>query len=88
MAYEGELVKLANGRWARFQHVSLVGAKLNPWDSALLVAVELDERYQKMLDEAARDLDFTERSQTPQKLRLEADGEGEFAVMLEEATVH
>lgn len=57
MAYDGELVKMANGRWARFQRCQVY----RPGDEAasetmMLIAVELDERYQKLLEEAADSL--------------------------------
>ena len=34
MAYEGELVKMENGRWARFQRCSIVNAGHQPTSSA------------------------------------------------------
>ena len=39
MAYEGELVKLGNGRWARFSQVKVDGTVQ---ESSILVAVELE----------------------------------------------
>lgn len=45
MAYSGELVKMSNGRWARFQQC-VVGED----DPPLLVAVELEDKYQELLD--------------------------------------
>ena len=47
MADIGELVKLGDGRWARYQQCEISGTGL-----AILVAVELDERTQRMLDAA------------------------------------
>ena len=56
MADIGELVKLGDGRWARYQQCAVNGAGL-----CILVAVELDERTQRLLDAAefssARELD-------------------------------
>jgi hypothetical protein len=43
----GELVKLGDGRWARFQQCEVSGTGLS-----ILVAVELDERTQRLLDAA------------------------------------
>jgi len=43
----GELVKLGDGRWARYQQCAVNGAGLS-----ILVAVELDERTQRLLDAA------------------------------------
>lgn len=90
MAYDGELVKLENGRWARFSHLDVVGVGLNPWNSAILVAVELEERYQDLLDDAARHLDSkSEGTTSPRRqLRLESDAHGQMAVRFAEATVH
>ena len=47
----GELVKLGDGRWARYQQCPVV-ADGRPSGLALLVAVELDERTQRLLDAA------------------------------------
>jgi len=43
----GELVKLGDGRWARYQQIAVTGTGLS-----ILVAVELDDRTQRMLDAA------------------------------------
>jgi hypothetical protein len=43
----GELVKLGDGRWARYQQLEISGTGLS-----ILVAVELDERTQRLLDAA------------------------------------
>jgi len=52
----GELVKLGDGRWARYQQIEVSGTGLS-----ILVAVELDDRTQRLLDAAefrsALDLD-------------------------------
>jgi len=47
----GELVKLGDGRWARYQQCPVVSDG-RPSGIALLVAVELDERTQRLLDAA------------------------------------
>ena len=47
MADIGELVKLGDGRWARYQQLAVSGTGLS-----ILVAVELDDRTQRMLDAA------------------------------------
>jgi hypothetical protein len=51
MAYEGELVKMENGRWAKFTRCWLYssdgsGTSLPP----VLIAVELDEEAQQALE--------------------------------------
>ena len=51
MADVGELVKLGDGRWARYQQCPVV-AEGHGSGLALLVAVELDERTQRLLDAA------------------------------------
>lgn len=49
MADVGELVKLGDGRWARYQQCPVVtDGRLG--GLAMLVAVELDERTQRLLD--------------------------------------
>jgi hypothetical protein len=50
MAYEGELVKLENGRWARFQRCLVQGAAVEAAEhTSILVAVELDDAQQSLL---------------------------------------
>jgi hypothetical protein len=57
MAYDGELVKMANGRWARFQRCQVYRPGVEDAGATMmLIAVELDERYQKLLDEVADSL--------------------------------
>lgn len=48
MADIGELVKLGDGRWARYQQCAVSGNG----GLSILVAVELDERTQRLLDAA------------------------------------
>ena len=45
----GELVKLGDGRWARYQQCAVDGPA---GGLSILVAVELDERTQRLLDAA------------------------------------
>lgn len=57
MAYDGELVKMANGRWARFQRCQVYRPGVeDAGETMMLIAVELDERYQRMLEEVADSL--------------------------------
>jgi len=57
MAYDGELVKMANGRWARFQRCQVYRPGVDDaGETMMLIAVELDERYQRLLDEASDSL--------------------------------
>jgi hypothetical protein len=57
MAYDGQVVKLEDGRWARFEHRTVLGARQGSWDGAILVAVEVDDACQKMLDAAEASLE-------------------------------
>ena len=57
MAYDGELVKMANGRWARFQRCQVYRPGVeDAGETMLLIAVELDERHQQLLDQVADSL--------------------------------
>ncbi|HYO56474.1 hypothetical protein [Archangium sp.] len=57
MAYDGELVKMANGRWARFQRCQVYRPGVeDAGETMMLIAVELDERYQLLLNEVADSL--------------------------------
>lgn len=74
MAYDGELVKMENGRWARFQRCTVyrTGEQPEADKTMLLIAVELEERYQQLLDEVAGSLaDYRHRG-IPVQVRLEA----------------
>jgi hypothetical protein len=62
----GELVKLGDGRWARYQQCAVSG----PGGLAILVAVELDERTQRLLD-AAEFGSALEPEEAPAAPRLE-----------------
>lgn len=63
MADIGELVKLGDGRWARYQQLEVSGTGLS-----ILVAVELDARTQRLLDAAefGTALDLDEAREEPQ----------------------
>ena len=52
MAYEGELVKLGNGRWAKFRQCPCEGAEQAANTDTILVAVELDDEAQALLSAA------------------------------------
>lgn len=58
MAYEGELVKLGNGRWARFQRCPIQNpGHLEFEQTSILVAVELDDEQQTLLRAAEDSLE-------------------------------
>lgn len=79
MAYEGELVKLQDGRWARFQRLSV--ATPDGHASTMLVAVELESRFQRMLDDAQGELWDNHRAPAPVRMSLEADGSVQLSDM-------
>lgn len=81
MAFEGELVKLSNGRWARFQRCQVAAAE--GYQTSLLVAVELSDRYQQMLDEAHGEL--LEARRAPLRMSLDPNANGELSLHLSEA---
>jgi len=72
MAYDGELVKMENGRWARFQRCTVYRAGVeNAGETMLLIAVELEERYQRMLEEAAGSLAEYREQGIPVHMRMD-----------------
>lgn len=82
MAYEGELVKMANGKWARFQQLRISNAGHQDSDEVtILVAVELDEANQDLLAEA-------EASLTSFRREEDAYAEGPVPTAEEQAAVH
>ncbi|MDC0713911.1 hypothetical protein POL68_35930 [Stigmatella sp. ncwal1] len=77
MAYDGELVKMENGRWARFQRCRMFrpdGADAG--ETMLLIAVELDERYQGLLDEVEDSLAQYRRQGIPVQVQMHPDAQG------------
>lgn len=86
MAYEGELVKMENGRWARFQRCVIANSgQQDSGEMALLVAVELDDHYQDLLSAAEESLDEYRRRGIPVHLRLDPEGQGKLSVSFESA---
>lgn len=63
MAYVGELVKMENGRWARFSRLKIANAGHpdSDQDTTILVAVELDQANQELLREAEEALEVYRR---------------------------
>ncbi|WP_223642711.1 hypothetical protein [Corallococcus sp. EGB] len=77
MAYDGELVKMQNGRWARFQRCQVYRPGVtDAGETMLLIAVELEERYQQLLDEAADSLAEYRSQGVPVQVRLAPDAQG------------
>jgi len=77
MATEGELVKLANGRWARYRQLPVYAGEA-PGALTLLAAVELDEHTQELLGEAEASLDAYRLRGFEMDLRLDPDGNVRF----------
>ena len=77
MAYDGELVKMANGRWARFQRCQVCrpGAEATGEKTMMLIAVELDEHYQRLLDEVADSLAEYRQRGIPVQAQLDAQAQ-------------
>ena len=80
MAFEGELVKLSNGRWARFQRCRVTDA--GAYQPTVLVAVELDAKYQQMLDEVHGEL--LESKRAPVRMSLDPNESGELSLQVSE----
>ena len=84
MAYEGELVRMENGRWARFQRCVIANAGHQDNDvTTLLVAVELDEHYQDLLEAAENSLEEYRRRGIPVQIRLDPNGKGKLSLSFE-----
>jgi hypothetical protein len=91
MAYEGELVKMENGRWARFRRCSIMNAGHPDGDEySMLVAVELDEHYQDLLNAAEHSLESYRKRGIPVKINLDPTGKGKISLSFEPtvASVH
>ncbi len=81
MAYDGELVKMENGRWARFQQCSICNAGHQDSDPlTLLVAVELPEHYQDLLNAAEDSLARYRERGIPVQVRIDPDGKGTLSL--------
>ena len=80
MAFEGELVKLSNGKWARFQRCRVTDG--GGYQPTVLVAVELEMKYQQMLDEVQGEL--LESKRAPVRMSLDPDASGELSLKVQE----
>ncbi|WP_224366091.1 hypothetical protein [Hyalangium versicolor] len=89
MAYDGELVKMENGRWARFQRcrVHRPGVE-DAGETMLLIAVELEDRYQRMLDAVADSLAQYRRQGIAVQVRMDEVQGVTLQPEVSEATVH
>ena len=77
MAYDGELVKMENGRWARFQRCQVYRPGVeDAGETMLLIAVELEERYQSLLDSVAESLAQYRHQGIPVQVQIDPDAQG------------
>lgn len=84
MAYDGELVKMENGRWARFSRCQVCNAGHQDTDDLdILVAVELDDRYQELLRQAESSIEAYRARGIPVSLRLDDQGDGKLSLTFE-----
>ena len=91
MAYDGELVKMENGRWARFQRCQIDNAgHQDGGEMMFLVAVELDEHYQDLLNTAEQSLEQYRQKGIPVQVRIDPSNRGKISVTFqtESAAVH
>lgn len=84
MAYEGELVKMENGRWAQFQRRNINNHGHQDGDDlTILVAVELSEHHQDILSAAEDSLAAYRAKGVPINFRLDPNGKGTWSVSFE-----
>ena len=89
MAYDGELVKMENGRWARFQRCRVYRPGVeDAGETMMLIAVELEDRYQRMLDAVADSLAQYRRKGIPVQVRMDDTKGVTLQPEVSEATVH
>jgi hypothetical protein len=77
MADEGQLVKLGNGRWARYRQLPVYAGEQRG-ALTLLAAVELDQHTQEVLEAAEVSLDAYRLRGFEMDLRLDQDGKVRF----------
>ncbi len=83
MAYDGELVRMENGRWARYQHCAILNAGHPDHEGpSVLVAVELDDSLQTALNAAHASLESYRRRGIPVRVRLDDDAPGRVHVQV------
>ena len=88
MASEGELVRMQNGRWARFQRCAVYSERTQEDAAAqdgvaVLVAVELGDSYQQLLDAAENSLRGYRQQGIPVQLLLDWNGDGKLSLKFE-----
>ncbi|XXF79419.1 hypothetical protein P2318_06615 [Myxococcaceae bacterium GXIMD 01537] len=89
MAYDGELVKMENGRWARFQRCQVYRPGVqDAGETMLLIAVEVEERYQTLLDSVSESLAQYRHQGIPVQVRLDGAAGVSLHPEAAEATLH
>ena len=91
MAYDGELVRMENGRWARFQRCNIYNAGHQDLDEmTLLVAVELDEHFQDLLNAAEDSLARYRETGIPVRVKIDPNGKGTLSLEFDasSASIH
>lgn len=84
MATEGELVRMQNGRWARFQRCPVYDGERSRVDGiSVLVAVELADSYQQLLDAAEDSLRDYRQQGISVQLLLDWNGNGKLSLRFE-----
>jgi hypothetical protein len=84
MVSEGELVRMQNGRWARFQRCALYRSETSDQaEVGVLVAVELGESYQQLLDAAENSLRGYRQKGIPVQLCLNWNRDGKLSLNFE-----
>lgn len=83
MAYDGELVRMENGRWARYQHCAILNAGHPDHEGpSILVAVELDDALQTALNAAHASVESYRRRGIPVRVSLDAQVPGRVQVQV------
>ncbi|HLT31254.1 MAG TPA: hypothetical protein VK013_14530 [Myxococcaceae bacterium] len=81
MAFDGELVRMENGRWARFQQCRILNAGHPDHEGpTILVAVELEDSLQSALDAAQASVESYRRRGIPVRVQLDDASPGRVNV--------
>ena len=84
MAYDGELVKMANGRWARFQRCQVYRPGVEAAGATtMLIAVELEDRFQQLLDSHSAELAEYRHQGIPVQAAFQAHAAGQPSLALQ-----
>ena len=86
MVHDGELVRMESGRWARYQRCDTFTESGRPQPRALglWVAVELEERFQRLLDLAGEALAKYRERGIAVLVKVDPRGAGQLTLELSE----